>query len=179
MCIAAEQTSNTVVNHVLFMESIAVLNCGNTILWCISKWVGAVLKRTSVFKWLTKHPCHTKLWAFRCLNSMLEVLNLRSRNQIASFSKTTLLQRGPFLTIYTINLFPITRYHKRFYANNYFEFLPIVSTAFKDTSVTTGTRTHTLLFRNIRTWVGCSYPLGPTTPQVVRWADSHLNRNLR
>ena len=27
---------------------------------------------------------------------------------------------------------PITRHQKRFYANNYFEYLPIVSTAFKN-----------------------------------------------
>ena len=40
--------------------------------------------------------------------------------KITSFSKTTLLQREPFLTLfYTIN--PITRYQDRFYANIYFE----------------------------------------------------------
>ena len=29
-----------------------------------------------------KHPCHTKLCAFRCLISRPQILNLRSRNQI-------------------------------------------------------------------------------------------------
>ena len=42
--------------------------------------------------------------------------------KITSFSKTTPLQREPFLTIfYTINELSITRYHVMFYANNYFE----------------------------------------------------------
>ena len=59
-----------------------------------------------------KHPRHTKLWAFRCLISRPQILNLRSRNQILwnirSFSKTTSLQREPFLTMfYTINLSPV------------------------------------------------------------------------
>ena len=36
---------------------------------------------------------------------------------------------------YTINLSPITRYQVRFYADKYFESLPIVSTAFKGSTI--------------------------------------------
>ena len=57
-----------------------------------------------------KHPCHTKLCAFWCLISRPQILNLRSQNswKITYFSKTTLLQREPFLTMfYTINLSPL------------------------------------------------------------------------
>ena len=56
-----------------------------------------------------KHPCHTKLCAFRCLISRPQVLNLRSQKsnswKVTSFSKTRSLQRELFLTMfYTINL---------------------------------------------------------------------------
>ena len=59
-----------------------------------------------------KHPCHTKLCAFRWLISRPQVLNLRSLKsnswKITSFSKTLALQREPFLTMfYTINLSPL------------------------------------------------------------------------
>ena len=57
-----------------------------------------------------KYPCHTDVL------SDSEVSKSKSWN-ITSFRKTTLL--------------PITRYHVRFYANNYLEYLPIVSTALK------------------------------------------------
>ena len=41
-----------------------------------------------------------------------------------------------------------------------------LSVLIKDTSVTTGTRTHTLLIRNTRARVRCSLPLGHYTPQA-------------
>ena len=51
--------------------------------------------------------------------------------EITSFSRTKSLQRVQFLTMcYTSNLSPLLL-TKRFYANNYFEQQPIVSTAFK------------------------------------------------
>ena len=59
-----------------------------------------------------KHPCHTKLCAFRWLifetsSSKSEVFKSNSW-KITSFSKTTFLQREPFLTMfYTINLSPL------------------------------------------------------------------------
>ena len=53
--------------------------------------------------------------------------------EISSFSKTTVLQREPFLTMfYTINSSSLLVTNYIFYANNYFEQLPIVSiSAFK------------------------------------------------
>ena len=59
-----------------------------------------------------KHPCHTKLCAFRWLILRYHILNLRSRNQMRGkllhFSKNTLPQRELFLTMfYTINLSPL------------------------------------------------------------------------
>ena len=70
-----------------------------------------------------KHPCHTKLCAFKCLISRPQILNLRSRNQfvgnILLSQKTTSLQREQFFTMfYTINS---SLPSKVLYANNYFE----------------------------------------------------------
>ena len=68
---------------------------------------------------------------FTCLISRLQILNLRSWNQIrwklpyfrgSRFSQCFILSNQPP---------PITRYQVRFSDNNYFEKLPIVSTAFK------------------------------------------------
>ena len=57
---------------------------------------------------------------FKTSTSNSEVLKSNSW-KITSSSKTTLLQREPFLTkFYTINSSSITRYQVRFYANNYF-----------------------------------------------------------
>ena len=59
-----------------------------------------------------KHTCHTKLRAFRMLDfqtskSSSDVSKSNSW-RITSFSKTTLLQSEPFLTMfYTINLSPL------------------------------------------------------------------------
>ena len=73
-----------------------------------------------------KHPCHTKLCAFRWLISKPQVLNLRSRNQIRG---KLLLSRKLYGTsegavshnvLYHQPL-PINRHQERFYANNYFE----------------------------------------------------------
>ena len=46
-------------------------NCQRPVLltWCIATYA-------------TKHPCHTKLCAFRCLISRPQILNLKSQNQI-------------------------------------------------------------------------------------------------
>ena len=41
-----------------------------------------------------------------------------------------------------------------------------VSALLKDTSVTAGTRTNTLLIKNTRVWIRCSSPLGHDTPYV-------------
>ena len=52
--------------------------------------------------------------------------------EITTFSKTTLFQREPFLTMFWYyQQVSFTRYLFRFYAKNYFECLLIVSTAFK------------------------------------------------
>ena len=68
---------------------------------------------------------------FGTSNSKLEVSKSNSW-KITSFSKTAPLQREPFLTIFFYyQPLPTTRYQVRFYANNYFEQLPIVSNAFK------------------------------------------------
>ena len=68
---------------------------------------------------------------FEISNSKLEVSKSNSW-KITSFSKTTSLQREPFLTMfYTINLSPLLFYKERVYANTYFVKLPIVFTAFK------------------------------------------------
>ena len=82
-----------------------------------------------------KHPCHTKLCAFRCLISRPQILNLRSQNQIRRkllLSRKLRYFRGSrFSQCFILSTSSYTRYLVRFYANNYFEQLPIVSTAFK------------------------------------------------
>ena len=82
---------------------------------------------------IKKKPCHMK-WCFQMLDfgtstSNSEVSKSNSW-KVTSFSKTTLLHREPFDTIcYTIN--SIAYYQVSLYANNYFEYLPIVFYAFK------------------------------------------------
>ena len=72
-----------------------------------------------------KHPCHTKLCAFRWLISGPQILNLRSRNQIRGkllLSRKLLHFRGSrFSQCLILPTSPHTRYQVRFYANNYFE----------------------------------------------------------
>ena len=82
-----------------------------------------------------KHPCHTKLCAFIWLISGPQILNLRFRNQI--LGKLLLSRKLPYfrgsslLQCLILSTSSITQYHGRFdAANNYFEYLPIVSTAF-------------------------------------------------
>ena len=102
--------------------------------WCIATYATNLwkfeLNRSSKLRdnnKRKKHPCQTKLCAFRCLILRPKILNLRSRNQILGklllSSKTTWLQRELFLTMFYIYYQPqhITRYQERFYANNYFE----------------------------------------------------------
>ena len=61
-------------------------------------------------------------------NSKSEVSKSNSW-KMTSFSKTIILQRKLFLTMfYTINSSPLLVTNYIFYANNYFEWLPIVST---------------------------------------------------
>ena len=77
-----------------------------------------------------KNLCHIKVCAFRCLTLRPQnLVGLKIKFvDITSFSNTMSLQREPFLILfYTIKLSP-TRYQVRFYANNYFEQFPIVST---------------------------------------------------
>ena len=70
------------------------------------------LKKLRDKKW-KKKPCYTKLCDFRCLISRPQILNLRSWNQIIR----------KLLLSWKLR-------HFRFYANNDFEWIPIVSTAF-------------------------------------------------
>ena len=90
-----------------------------------------------------KTPLSHKVVCFQMLdfetsNSKSEVSKSNSM-KITSFSKTSSLRREPFLTMfYTINLSPLLvtilhpcRYQVRFCANNFFEKVPIVSTALK------------------------------------------------
>ena len=94
--------------------------------------------------------CHTKLYAFRCLISRPQI-----RGKLLLSRKPRHFRGSRFSQcfIYYQQL-PITRYQVRFDANNYFEQLPIVSTAFKNTDryVVTGipsqcTPTETLFFQ--------------------------------
>ena len=74
-----------------------------------------------------KHPCHTKLCAFRCLISRPQIINLRSRNQIHENyfflqNYVCYFRRSRFSQCFIgYQPLPITRYQVRFYANNYFE----------------------------------------------------------
>ena len=72
-----------------------------------------------------KHPCHTKFCAFRWFISRLQVLNLRSRNQILGtyfFLENYIISEGAVShnVLYHQPL-PVTRYQERFNANNLFE----------------------------------------------------------
>ena len=64
----------------------------------------------------------------------VQILNLRPQNQIRGkllVSRKPLHFRGSrFSQCFIPQPLPITRYQVRFYANNYFEYLPIVSTVF-------------------------------------------------
>ena len=78
---------------------------------------------------------HTKLCAFRCListskiNSKSEVLIKFVENYF--FLKKYVTSEGAVShNVLHYQPLPITRNKKGFYANNYFEYLPIVSTAF-------------------------------------------------
>ena len=73
-----------------------------------------------------KHPCHTKLCAFRWLISRPQVLNLRSRNQIQGkllFVVENYVTSEGAVSHSVLYHQPlhITRHQERFYANNYFE----------------------------------------------------------
>ena len=75
-----------------------------------------------------------KLSAFRCLISRPQNLILRSWNQIRGkyffFENYNTSEGAVSHNVLYYQSIPITRYQVRFYANNYFEQLPIVSTAF-------------------------------------------------
>ena len=74
------------------------------------------------------------LWIHAVIEKRYQFIMLQIfEREISSFSKTTVLQREPFLTMcYTINSSSLLVTNYIFYANNYFEQLPIVSiSAFK------------------------------------------------
>ena len=81
-----------------------------------------------------KHTCHTKLCAFRRLISRPRNLILRSRNQIhrkVLLPQKLITSEGAVShNVFYYQQLSIARYQVTFYANNYFEELPIVSTAF-------------------------------------------------
>ena len=93
-------------------------------------------RRSCVVIMEEKHPCHTKLCAFRCLISGHQNLIMRSRNQvqifywkITYFSKTT--SREPFLIVfYTINWALHCLLPSKFLCLQLFWIKPIVSTGF-------------------------------------------------
>ena len=66
-----------------------------------------------------KHPCHTKLCAFRWLISRPQILNLRSRNQIRENYVTS--EGAVSHNVLYYQPLPVTRYQVKFYANHYFE----------------------------------------------------------
>ena len=73
--------------------------------WCF--WSLAVKHNV-----LLEHPCHTKLYVFRCLISKPQILNLRSRNQIRGnfiLSRKLHYFRGNLFSrcFYTIHLSPL------------------------------------------------------------------------
>ena len=72
-----------------------------------------------------KHPCHTKLCAFRCLISRPQILNLRSRNQVRGkllLSRKLRHFRGSrFSQCFILSTSPQPSDQVRFYADNYFE----------------------------------------------------------
>ena len=73
----------------------------------------------------TKHPCHTKLCAFRCLISKPQILILRSRNQIRGklllSRKLGYFSGSRFSQCFIPSTSPHYTYQVKFYANNYFE----------------------------------------------------------
>ena len=70
-----------------------------------------------------KHPCHTKLCAFRYLISRPQILNLRSQNQIrGKLLKNYITSEGAVShNVLYYQPLHITCHQVRFYANNYFE----------------------------------------------------------
>ena len=90
-----------------------------------------------------KHPCRTKLCAFRWLISRPQVLNLRSQNQIRGkllLSRKLWHFRGNrFSQCFIPSTSPHYSSVRKVYVNNYFEYLPIVSTAFNHICFILGT----------------------------------------
>ena len=82
-----------------------------------------------------KDPCHTKLCAFRCLILRPQILNLTLKIKFVEnyfFLENFVTSEGATShnVLYHQPL-PITHYQVMFYADDFFEQLPIVSTAFK------------------------------------------------
>ena len=80
------------------------------------------------------HPFHTKLCAFRCLilgpqSLIREVSNVEKYSFLEKNYVT--IERGVSNNVSYYQQFSITHYQERFYDNKNFEWLPIVSTAFK------------------------------------------------
>ena len=82
-----------------------------------------------------KKPLSHEVVCFQMLDFETSNLILRSWNQIRGkllLSRKVLHSEGAVShNVLYYQQHPITRYQVRFYANNYFEQLPIVSTAFK------------------------------------------------
>ena len=83
-----------------------------------------------------EHPHYITLCDLRCIIKGFSWNFLLLEWEITSLSKTTLLQKERVLTmLYTINSSPmLVSYQVSFYANNCFEYLPIVSSASTSTA---------------------------------------------
>ena len=85
-------------------------------------WVQVVIKFARKQWKKEKHCCNSTLCAFTCIIKHFRWSILLFEWEITSFSKTTFLQREPFLTlVYTIMQLSIIRNQVNCYANNYFE----------------------------------------------------------
>ena len=101
-----------------------------------------------------KTPLSHELVCFEMLGVKSQILNQRSQNQIRGkllLTRKLLHFRGSRFSqcFCTTNLSPLTRYHVRFYANNYFEVLLIVSTAFNSKKMKECNR-HLCMFRFLK-----------------------------
>ena len=72
-----------------------------------------------------KHPCHTKLCAFRCLIGRPQILvwglEIKLVENYIFLENYTALEGAVSHNVLYYQQLPITRYQVRFYAYNYFE----------------------------------------------------------
>ena len=106
-----------------------------------------------------KHPRHTKLCAFRKSISEVSKSNLW---EITSFSKNYITSEGAVShNVFYYQPFPITPYQVRFCGNNYFEQLPIVSTAFNISKESAFTEAgNSVLTSGVFHWLAGNFGLG-------------------